>query len=63
MCLARTNLRFNLNRNEEHLQQLRQKWVKLKIVKNFFECRAVTSLKNTPEISQLLWFDGDRKVV
>lgn len=57
------NLRFNLNRNEEHLQQLAAEMGEVENSAKIFRVRAAHQLKNTPEISQLLWFDGDRKVV
>jgi len=57
------NLRFHLSGNEEQLQQLAADIVSLPEQKKIFRLRAAHLLKNNPELSQLLWFDAQRKVV
>lgn len=57
------NLRFHLSGNEEQLQQLAADMVSLPEQKKIFRLRAAHLLKNNPELSQLLWFDAQRKVV
>ena len=57
------NMRFHLNSNEEQLQQLANDLGSGKEVKRMFRLRAGHLLKNTPEISQILWFDARRNVV
>ena len=57
------NLRFHLSGNEEQLQQLAADIVNLPEQKKIFRLRAAHLLKNNPELSQLLWFDAQRKVV
>ena len=57
------NLQFHLNGNEEQLQQLAVDMTLLPKPRHTFELRASHLLKNNPEISQLLWFDTQRKVI
>ena len=57
------NLRFNLSRNEEQLQQLAADLSHLPEAKKIFRLRAAHQLKNNPEISQIIWFDTQRAVV
>lgn len=57
------NLRFHLNGNEEQLQQLAADLTSLPDAKKLFRLRAAHQLKNNPEMSQLLWFDAERKVI
>jgi two-component system sensor histidine kinase DctS len=60
------NLRFHLTGNEEQLQQLASEMgselVGNKEQRRVFRLRAGHLLKNTPEISQILWFDARRNV-
>lgn len=57
------NLRFNLSRNEEQLQQLAADLSNRPDPEKIFRLRAAHQLKNNSEISQIMWFDKDRKVV
>lgn len=57
------NLRFQLGRNEEQLQQLAADISNTPEPQKIFRLRAAHHLKNTPEISQLLWFDKARGVL
>ncbi|WP_226461135.1 ATP-binding protein [Quatrionicoccus australiensis] len=57
------NLQFHLNGNEEQLQQLAVDMTLLPKPRHTFELRASHLLKNNPEISQLLWFDKQRKII
>ena len=45
------------------MQQLAADMVSLPEQKKIFRLRAAHLLKNNPELSQLLWFDAQRKVV
>ncbi|MDD2742834.1 MAG: PAS domain S-box protein [Rhodocyclaceae bacterium] len=57
------NLRFNLSRNEEQLQQLAADLSNRPDPEKIFRLRAAHQLKNNSEISQIIWFDKNRKVV
>ncbi|WP_153131261.1 PAS domain-containing sensor histidine kinase [Dechloromonas hortensis] len=57
------NLRFHLNGNEEQLQQLAVDMATLADEKRIFRLRAGHLLKNNPEITQILWFDPQRKLI
>jgi len=57
------NLHFHLNGNEEQLQQLAADMGSQPDRQELFSLRAAHLLKNNPEISQLLWFDTERKVL
>lgn len=57
------NMRFHLSGNEEQLQQLANDLGSNREQKRIFRLRAGHLLKNTPEISQILWFDARRNVV
>ena len=57
------NFRFHLSGNEDQLQQLAVDMVSLPEQNKIFRLRAAHLLKNNPELSQLLWFDAQRKVV
>ena len=57
------NLRFHLNGSEEHLQQLAVDLVQQPDPTRTFRVRAAHMLKNTPEISQILWLDPSHRVL
>ncbi|MGE5470780.1 MAG: PAS domain S-box protein [Bacteroidota bacterium] len=57
------NLHFHLNGNEEQLQQLAVDMALLAEPHRIFRLRASHLLKNSPEISQLLWLDARHHVV
>jgi two-component system, LuxR family, sensor histidine kinase DctS len=57
------NLRFQLGRNEEQLQQLAADIGTTPKPEEIFRLRAAHHLKNSPEISQLIWFDKERQVL
>lgn len=57
------NLRFHLNGSEDHLQQLAFDLVQQPDPSRTFRLRAAHMLKNTPEISQILWLDGTQRVI
>lgn len=57
------NLRFHLNGSEDHLQQLAVDLVQQPEPSRTFRLRAAHMLKNTPEISQILWLDGTNRVI
>ncbi|WP_295008445.1 PAS domain-containing sensor histidine kinase [uncultured Dechloromonas sp.] len=57
------NLRFHLNGSEDHLQQLAVDLVQQPEPARTFRVRAAHMLKNTPEISQILWLDGTHRVI
>jgi two-component system sensor histidine kinase DctS len=57
------NLRFHLNGSEEHLQQLAVDLVQQPDPSRTFRLRAAHMLKNTPEISQILWLDPSHRVL
>lgn len=57
------NLRFHLSGNEEQLQQLAVDMSSLPEKHKIFRLRATHLLKNNPEISQILWFNAQGKVL
>ncbi len=57
------NLRFHLNGSEDHLQQLAVDLVQQPEPSRTFRLRAAHMLKNTPEISQILWLDATQRVI
>ncbi len=57
------NLRFHLSGTEEQLQQLAVDMATLPEIRRTFRLRAGHLLKNTPEVTQLLWFDPQRQVI
>ncbi len=57
------NLRFQINGNEERLQQLAADLGSGTDQKKNFRLRAGHILKNNPEISNILWFDASRTVI
>lgn len=57
------NLRFQMNRNEEQLQQLAEDLSNEAQPGKTFRLRATHQLKNNPEISQLIWFDSQKNVL
>lgn len=57
------NLRFHLGGTEESLQQLAVDIATLPETRRMFRLRASHLLKNTPEISQLIWFNPQRKII
>jgi two-component system sensor histidine kinase DctS len=57
------NLRFQINGNEERLQQLAADLGSGTDQKKNFRLRAGHILKNNPEISNILWFDANRTVI
>ncbi|MDZ4315586.1 MAG: PAS domain S-box protein [Azonexus sp.] len=57
------NLHFNLSRNEEQLLQLAADLSHQPEPQKIFRLRASHQLKNSPEISQIIWFDTQRNVI
>ena len=57
------NLRFHLNGSEDQLQQLAVDLVQQHDPMRTFRLRAAHMLKNTPEISQILWLDPAHRVI
>ncbi len=57
------NLQFHLSGDEEQLQQLALDMANLNTPHKIFRLRATHLLKNSPEISQILWLDRERQVV
>ncbi|MGB7501558.1 MAG: PAS domain S-box protein [Azonexus sp.] len=57
------NLRFHLGNNEEQLKHLASDLGNQPDRKHLFRVRANHMLKNNPDISQIIWFDPQRKVI
>src|SRR5574343_342185 len=57
------NLRFHVSGSEDQLQQLAVDMVQQPDPAHTFRVRAAHMLKNTPEITQILWLDPKRHVV
>lgn len=57
------NLRFQLNGNEERLQQLASDLGSSGDHKRIFQLRAGHLLNNNPEISHILWLDAKRSII
>src|SRR5574343_26703 len=57
------NLQFHLNSNEEQLQQLALDMGNLPDQRKIFRLRAEHMLRNSSEISQILWLTPSRKVI
>lgn len=57
------NLRFHLDGNEEHLQQLALDIVNAPNPQKLFRLRAEHMLKTSPDIAQILWLDTNRHIV
>lgn len=57
------NLRFHLNGNEEELQQLAFEMAKLRDGGKMFALRAEHMVRNSGDISQILWLDAHRRVI
>lgn len=57
------NLRFHLNGNEEQVQQLASDLSNTGEGLRSFRLRANHLLKNNPEMTQLLWLDGQRRII
>lgn len=57
------NLYFHLNGNGEQLQQLALDMTLQPEPRKTFRLRISNLLKNAPEISQVLWFDADQKLI
>ena len=57
------NLRFHLGNNEEQFQQLAADLGSHADSKQLFRVRANHLLKNNPDISQIVWFDSQHRVI
>jgi two-component system, LuxR family, sensor histidine kinase DctS len=57
------NLRFHLEGNRDLLQQLAVDMTSPKERERLFRLRSTHLLKNSPEISQIIWLDQDKQVV
>lgn len=57
------NLRFHLDGLEEQLRQLSVDLASQQDGRKMFHLRATHLIKNTPEVSQLLWLDTNRQII
>jgi two-component system sensor histidine kinase DctS len=57
------NLRFHLDSNEEQMQQLALEMANSSNRQKLFRLRAEHMLKNSPDITQILWLDASRQVL
>ncbi len=57
------NLQFHLSGNEEQLQQLVLDMGNLPEPEKLFRLRATHMLKNSPEITQIIWFDEAQRII
>ena len=57
------NLRFHLDGNEEHMQQLALEMASSPSRQKLFRLRAEHLLKNSPDIAQILWLDPNRQIL